>query len=84
MGAEVLKKELATYDRELERLKREHAGKYVLIKGENVVGTFDTFATAAGEGLRLCADEPFLVRKIGSEAPALPISLIYGLTRADR
>jgi hypothetical protein len=58
-----LETELATYERERPQLL-DRAGKYVLIKGENVVSTWETYRDAIQEGYRVFLLEPFLVKKI--------------------
>lgn len=66
-----LEQELATFERELPRLL-DRAGKFVLIKGEDVVSTWETYRDAIQEGYRLFLLEPFLVKKIQAhEVPHL-------------
>lgn len=79
----VLERELATFEKERERLEREHSGKFVLIHGDEAIGTYDSFDTAADEGLRRFGREPFLIRQVGEAPVELPTALIYGLTSAN-
>ncbi len=58
-----LEKELETYKRELSRLLAEQ-GKYVLIIGEEVVGTFAAYEDALKEGYERARLKPFLVKQI--------------------
>ena len=58
-----LEKELATYTTKLEELKLQ-AGKYVLIHGDDVVGTYDSYNDALKEGYEKFSLEPFLVKRI--------------------
>jgi hypothetical protein len=39
-------------------------GKFVLIKGEHILGMFDTFEAALDTGYDRCGLTPFLVKKI--------------------
>lgn len=78
-----LEQEIRTFERERARLEREHAGKFALVKGDGVVATFDTFANAATEGLRLFGDEPFMIREVGAPAPRLSVGTLYGHRHAD-
>ncbi len=55
--------ELATYGRELAKLRLE-TGKFALIKGEHVIGTFDSYADALKSGYEHFKLDPFLVKKI--------------------
>jgi hypothetical protein len=60
----VLEKEQQTYERERQNLLPS-AGKYVLISGESVVGTYDTYSDALKGGYeRFGIKQPFLVKKI--------------------
>ncbi len=43
-----------------------HEGKFVLITGERLLGTFDTYADALEIGYRECGLSPFLVKKISA------------------
>lgn len=60
-----LEKELETYKNKLPELK-QHEGKFVLIKGEDVVDTFATYEDAIKEGYQKFGLEPFLVKQIQS------------------
>jgi hypothetical protein len=77
-----LEQELATLDREKDRLEKEHRGKFALIRGDEVIGTFDTFDAAAEEALRRFGQGPYLIRQIGEESMSLPPALAYGLMYA--
>lgn len=59
-----LEKELATYKLKLPELKAEE-GKFVLIHGEQVKGTYSTYEDAVKEGYETFGLEtPFLVKQI--------------------
>ena len=60
-----LEKELETYKNKLPELK-QHEGKFVLIKGEEVVDTFTSYEDAIKEGYKRFKLEPFLVKQIHS------------------
>ncbi len=60
-----LQKELETYQRELPNLLGD-AGKYVLIRGDQLHGVWSTYEDAIQEGYRLFNLEPFLVRQISA------------------
>ena len=77
----VLEAELRTYAEQEEELKRSALGKFVVIKGTEIVGTFDTLELALTEGTRRFGLEPYLVRHIGQpiekiQIPALTLGLI--------
>ncbi len=58
-----LEKELATYQRELAELLA-HEGKYVLIRGDDVIETWDTYDDALKAGYQKFGLEPFMVKRI--------------------
>jgi hypothetical protein len=62
---ESLKKELETYQALLPSLA-DKDGKYALISGEKLLGTFDTYSDALDEGYRKNGLEPFLVKRIST------------------
>jgi hypothetical protein len=61
-----LENEIATYNRLLPELLPKQ-GKFVLIKGNDAAGTFDTYQDALSAGYAKFKLEPFLVKQI---APA--------------
>ena len=58
-----LEKELATYKAHLDELKAD-AGKYVLIQGDDVIGTFTGYDDALTAGYKKFGLDPFLVKRI--------------------
>lgn len=58
-----LEKELETYKTKLPELKGNE-GKFVLIHGTDVVGTFTSYEDAIKEGYAQFKLEPFLVKQI--------------------
>lgn len=58
-----LEKELETYKAKLPEFKGSE-GKFVLIKGDEVVGTFSSYEDAIKEGYAKFKLEPFLVKQI--------------------
>ena len=58
-----LEQEMATLKRELPQLLNQ-LGKYALVKGEQVVSTWDTHRDAIQEGYRVFGLEQFMVKKI--------------------
>ncbi len=58
-----LEKELETYKKKLSELKQDE-GKFVLIRGEEVIDTFVSYEDAIKEGYKRFGLEPFFVRQI--------------------
>ncbi len=61
---EVLTEELKTYEANLDSLLGSHDGKFVLIHGEKVLGTFDSQMDAIAWGYRELGNVPFLVKQV--------------------
>jgi hypothetical protein len=71
---EPLAAEWNTYRREVGRLLSDgQAGRHVLIKGEQIIGTFDTSEAAYEAGWKHYPHEPFFVHAIRAEEPSLRI-----------
>jgi hypothetical protein len=69
---EALAEEWDTYRQEVARLlEKGHAGQFVLIKGNEVVGLYDTWEAARTAGLQRYLMEPFFVHPIRAEEPYL-------------
>ena len=63
-----LERELATFEKKLYQFLSEHEGKFALVKGDAVLGAFDTFEKAYEVGLAAFGTDPFLVKEIGPGA----------------
>jgi len=59
-----LSEEIKTYNENKENLLRDNSGKFVLIKKERIIGTYDTRNDAIKVGIDKFGNEPFLVKKI--------------------
>ena len=69
VGNAVTRNRVKRYIRETFRAHKEEllanaAGKYVLICGDNIAGTFDTVNDAVAEGYRQFGNTPFLAKQI--------------------
>lgn len=56
--------ELKTYDVHLAELLADDEGRYTLIRGEAILGTYDTYKDALQAGYEKCGLDPFLVKRI--------------------
>lgn len=77
MTQERLATELKTYEDHLPELAAQ-AGKYVLIKGDKVVDTFDSYEDALKQGYSQFKLDPFLVKKISQGEQALFFTRDFG------
>lgn len=59
-----LEKELALFAKMKPELLKNHKGKFVLIRGEEFLGTYDSAENAYGEGVKRFGRETFLVKKV--------------------
>jgi hypothetical protein len=68
-----LETELATYKDKLPGLKA-HEGKFVLIRGEEIIDFFSTYEDAIKAGYQKFKLEPFLVKRVLSTEPVFYIT----------
>lgn len=67
-----LVREWNTYRREVGRLLAEgQQGRWVLIRGERIIGTWDSEAEAEAAGLQQFQRQPFLIHRIEEYEPLL-------------
>lgn len=62
-----LAEEVQTYERNRTQLLRDHREQFVLIKGNDVIGCFDTMEEAFVQGTDSFGVAPFLVRQVLEE-----------------
>lgn len=60
----MLEQEIQTYQEHKKELLADSAGKYVVIKGQEVAGVYDTEGDALREAYQRYGNVPFLVKKI--------------------
>ncbi|HDY72893.1 MAG TPA: hypothetical protein ENH90_01920 [bacterium] len=61
---DLLKEELETYETNKSKLIESSLGKFVLIKGKEIVNTFESEKDAINSGFEKFGNVPFLVKKI--------------------
>ena len=77
-GETVLEQEIAAYNGMKAELEQHHMGKWVLIRGDELIGTFDTLDTAAQEAVSRFGRGPYLIRQVGApDRVTLPASVMY-------
>jgi hypothetical protein len=81
----MLEKEREYFSKHYAELLSRHLGKVVLVKGDELIGAFNTIEEALAEGARRFGLTPFLVREVtASEEKEVNIpALTLGLLRAD-
>jgi len=60
----MLKQEISTYEAHKKELISKALGKYVLIKGDKIIGIYDTNNDAIAEAYKEYGNVPFLVKEI--------------------
>lgn len=77
MADDKLDAELRAYEAMLPELLRTHPGKFVLFKGDQFIGAWDTLDAAATNAALRFGRGPYLIRQVGAPAAALPASVLY-------
>lgn len=67
--SELLSTERAFLKNNLDALAADYPGRYLLIKGESVVGAFETHDSGVDAGIKLFGRGPFLVRSVADPDP---------------
>ena len=79
----VLDTELKFFEKNKAEWLKLYAGKFVLVKGEELVGFYDTTETAISEGIKRFGTESFLVRRVLPQDEKIQIpALMLGLLNA--
>lgn len=80
----MLETERQFYSENLASWLTQYPGKYALVKGRELIGTFDTNEEALAEGARRFGLEPFLVRRVQEKQEDVSIpALTLGILRAN-
>ncbi len=74
MGIEALATELACYERQRADLVSKADGKFVLIKGDEIAGFYDTLDEALDAGYQRFGLEPFLARQVSAVDPTINLT----------
>ena len=76
-AAHPLEAEIAAYHRMRPELEEHHKGKFVVIKGAELQGTFDTLDHAANFAREKLGRGPYLIRQVAVDYGPLPASVLY-------
>jgi hypothetical protein len=71
--------ELATFEAHRDELVGSATNKFVLIRGDEIVGSYETERDAVNEGYRRFGNVPFLVRHV--RPTERPLNFVSGLIR---
>ena len=64
----MLEREQSFYHTHVEEFTNLYKGKVLLIKGEELIGIFDSEEEAYSEGVRRFGNEPFLIKRVIEES----------------
>ena len=80
MSETILGEETEFLDDNMAKFVDAYPDKVLLVKGNELIGAFDTESEAVNEGVKRFGKGPFLVRKAGEDTPEYFIpALAYGL-----
>ncbi len=80
MMTTLLDSELQTYEKNRESLLGSSEGKFVLVKGDRIIGVYDSKMDAITEGYRQFGNVPFLVKQVQKiETPQNLVSNLLGV-----
>jgi hypothetical protein len=83
MNTQALRPEIEAFEKMKDDLIAHHYGKFVIIKNQQLKGSFDTFDTAAREAIKLFGKGPYLIRRVSNEKPmTMPASVAYRAVHA--
>ena len=66
---DLLAKEIEFYNRSKKQFVHNYVNRYLLIKGDKLIGNFQSHDLAVREGVRRFGAGPFLVRLSGEDTP---------------
>jgi len=69
--------EIAAFEEQQAELERLYAGKFVVFKGGDLIGAWDTLNAAAMEAATRFGRGPYLIRQVGAPRPTLPASVLF-------
>ena len=72
-----LKKEIDAFERMRDDLETECYGKWVVVRDEQLIGTYESFELAADDAVKRFGRGPYLIREVGAGPTVLPASVLY-------
>ena len=76
-ATDALEAEIRAYETRLPELEKTYAGKFVVFKGDEFIGAWDTLNAAASEAVARFGRGPYLIRQVGASPPTLPASVLF-------
>jgi hypothetical protein len=72
-----LEAEIKAFEARKGDLEKTYPGKFVLFKGSEFIGAWDTINAAAAEAIKLYGRGPYLIRQVGAPPPNVPASVLF-------
>ena len=72
-----LETEIEAYEKRLAELEKVYLGKFVVFKGDELVGAWDTINAAATQAVARFGRGPYLIRQVGAPPSTLPASVLF-------
>lgn len=72
-----LDNEIAAFEKMQADLEANHMGEWVLIHGEDLIGTYESLDAAARVAVTRFGSGPYLIRQVGEHPVTLPASVLY-------
>lgn len=69
--------EIAAYESQRAELERLYPNKFVVFKGAQFIGAWDTLNAAGAAAVAQFGRGPYLIRQVGAPAPTLPASVLF-------
>ena len=76
-AANQLATEIEAFEAQRAELEKTYMGKFVVFKGAELVGAWDTFDAAATEAVSRFGRGPYLIRQVGAPPLTLPASVLF-------
>jgi hypothetical protein len=81
-ATEQLTAEIAAFEARLPDLEKSYSGKFVVFKGDEFIGAWDTLDAAAAAAVARFGRGPYLIRQVGAPPPSLPASVFFRAVNA--
>ncbi len=69
--------EIQAFEKKQAELEKLYAGKFVVFKGSDFIGAWDTLNAAGAEAVARFGRGPYLIRQVGAPPPTLPASVLF-------
>lgn len=72
-----LRSELEAFEQRRQELEKTYPLKFVVFKGAELIGAWDTLDAAAAEAAVRFGRGPYLIRQVGAPRATLPASVLF-------